>query len=120
MSWVKVETITGGQLVHCLLCGKKVCHETFWASDTNHAEAYRLAVAYAWHHEHSGPHIEALRAFRSNEEPPSWSSHELLLAEIFNKPLDDEPMARRRKWAKMVAERVMRADRGSRRRGGRT
>ena len=95
MSWVKVEQITGGQLVACRLCGKRVCNLPFWASDTNHAEAFRLAVAYAWQHEHGDIHRAALEAFHS-AEPPAPDATEQLLARIFDKPVLDEKALRKR------------------------
>jgi len=105
MSWVKVENMKGGQVVVCGLCGRKVCRETFWAEDTNYAEAFRLATAYAWHHEHSEPHRAALQAFHAEELPPI-PEDEVLLYEVFGKPIPDE-RALRRRHAQDVAVRTM-------------
>ena len=103
--------ITGGQIVYCALCGKHVCRETFWAEDTNYAEAFRLATAFAWHHEHSEPHRAALSAFHGDDAPRVTKEEELLAA-IFERPLPTEGELRRRA-ARAAALAIARKERGA-------
>lgn len=79
--WVNVKPATGGQVVTCRLCGKSFTR-TFWASDTNYAEALRLAIAHASIHQMSEEHAAAMKAF-FHGDPPKPSAQEKQMDEIF-------------------------------------
>ena len=113
MSWVKVEQIKGGQLVLCALCGRHVCRLTFWAKDTNHAEAFRLAVAYAWQHEHGDIHRAAVEAFHS-KDVPTIRAEERLLGQIFGGAGYREPDEKelRKRAARTAALAALRRSKG--------
>lgn len=108
-SWVKVEEVDGGQVVVCKLCGKSVDRRTFWASDTNYAEALRLATAHAWRHENGPAHRAALDAFHAKEAPAAHPD-EAVLHQIFGTEPPDE-MQRRRSAAKQAARYANRTQR---------
>lgn len=104
--WVRVQEVPGGQVVFCRLCGSgKKRH--FRASDTNYAEALRLATAYSWEHEHSDAHGAALAAFHSDKIFEA-TSEERLLARIFDRPEPDETQLRRQA-AREAARKVQRS-----------
>ncbi len=105
--WVRVEAFKGGQVVRCGLCGKRICKRTFFADDTNYAEALRLAVAFAWRHEHSEEHRAALAAYHSPEPPEPDAQHELLNRIFGYRPPPAEKELRKRD-AKQAAYRVLR------------
>lgn len=106
MSWVKVREIPGGQLVLCGLCGTKQSRRSFYAENTNYAEALRLAIAYAWNHEHSEVHHLAAEAFHE-EKPPESAKEESLLMEIFGTAPPTE-RERRKSYAQSVARLAVR------------
>lgn len=85
--WVKVNPIKGGQVVFCRLCHKRAFRSrTFMAAGTNYAEAFRLATACAWEHEHSDVHRAALDVFYAKDAPlpdPNRDATDAFIAKIF-------------------------------------
>ena len=106
-TWITVRDVQGGILVLCGLCGSRVSRRTFWAAQTNYAEARRLATAYSWEHEHSEEHRAAIAYFHDGADAPAPTAEDELLARIFGTP---RPTATRRKVdaAHRVAESVVR------------
>lgn len=94
-TWVKYDEFFGAVAVYCTLCGRKITRRTFHASDLNHAEMHRLAVAYHSAHRHSEMHAAALAAFHA-EAVPAQSKEQLLLASIFGREPRTERELRRK------------------------
>jgi isochorismate hydrolase len=87
----------------------------FMAAATNYAEAFRLAVAYAWQHEHSDVHKAALSGFHSAETPQETAEEKLLRAIFEEAPPSERDL--RLQAARAAAKQQQNLERRSRKRG---